>query len=46
MTDVRELKRQLALRHPEIGFQAWYVFRDADGKFTGWKNLVAGPLIG
>jgi hypothetical protein len=46
MADVTELKRQLSIRHPDAGFQAWYVARDADGKFTVWKNLIAGPVIG
>lgn len=43
---VTELQRQLALRHPEMNFQAWYVARDASGRFTEWTNLIAGPVIG
>lgn len=44
--DVTELKRELALRHPKVGFQAWYIARDTSGKFTEWRNLIAGPPIG
>lgn len=44
--DATELKQQLALRHPKVRFQAWYVARDASGQFTVWKNLIAGPPIG
>lgn len=46
MADVTELKRQLSIRHPTVGFQAWYVSRNANRQFTEWKNLVAGPPIG
>lgn len=45
MADVKELKRQLSIRHPDASFQAWYVARDASGHFTKWKNLVPGPII-
>lgn len=45
MIVVTELKRQLALRHPDIAFQAWYVARNAQGQFTDWKNLISGPVI-
>ncbi|MGH7066673.1 MAG: hypothetical protein ACREFO_15870 [Acetobacteraceae bacterium] len=44
--DVTELKRELTLRHPNVRFQAWYVARDESGKFTVWKNLIAGQPIG
>lgn len=46
MKDVTQLKQELALRHPKIGFQAWYIGRDPAGKFTTWQNLIAGPPIG
>jgi len=46
LKDATELKRQLALRHPKVNFQAWYVARDKCGNFTEWRNLVAGPPIG
>jgi carbonic anhydrase len=45
MDDVTELKRQLSIRHPDAGFQAWYVARDSAGTFTEWKNLIPGPVI-
>lgn len=44
--DATELQRELGRRHPKLHFQAWYVARDASGKFSEWKNLVAGPPIG
>ncbi|MGH7101270.1 MAG: hypothetical protein ACREFJ_02650 [Acetobacteraceae bacterium] len=46
MKDVTELKHELALRHPKVRFQAWYIARDRAGKFTTWHNLIAGPPIG
>lgn len=46
MAVLTEFKRQLSIRHPTVGFQAWYVARDAAGRFTEWKNLIAGPIIG
>jgi hypothetical protein len=46
MADVTELRRQLSIRHPTVGFQAWYVSRNSNRQFTEWKNLVAGPPIG
>ncbi|MGH7119975.1 MAG: hypothetical protein ACREFP_13450 [Acetobacteraceae bacterium] len=46
LKDAKELQRELGLRHSKLRFQAWYVSRDASGKFTEWKNLVAGPPIG
>ena len=46
MADVTELKRQLSIRHPDVGFQAWYIAQDSGGQFTVWKTLIAGPLIG
>lgn len=45
MVDVTELKRELAIRHPDIALQAWFVARDAAGDFTKWKSLIAGPVI-
>ncbi len=45
MADVTELKRVLAIRHPDANFQAWYVARDSAGRFTEWKNLIPGPVI-
>jgi carbonic anhydrase len=45
MIVVTELKRQLALRHPDMAFQAWYVARNAAGRFTEWKSLIPGPVI-
>lgn len=45
MNDVTELKRELGLRHPDIAFQAWYVARNAEGRFSEWKVLIAGPVI-
>lgn len=46
LKDAKELQRELGLRHPKLRFQAWYIARDAGGKFTEWRNLVAGPPIG
>ncbi len=46
LADVTELKRQLSIRHPDAGFQAWYVSRDSAGRFTEWKALIPGPIIG
>ncbi|HUA76910.1 MAG TPA: hypothetical protein VMA86_04510, partial [Acetobacteraceae bacterium] len=45
MAAVTELKRELSIRHPDAGFQAWYVARDSAGRFTEWKTLIAGPVI-
>jgi carbonic anhydrase len=45
MADVTALKRELAIRHKGVAFQAWYVARDAAGSFTMWKNLIPGPVI-
>ncbi|HUC16680.1 MAG TPA: hypothetical protein VMA37_03215 [Acetobacteraceae bacterium] len=42
---VAELQRALSFRHPEIGFQAWYLARDSAGRFTEWTNLIAGLVI-
>lgn len=44
--DVAALKRELSIRHPEVGFQAWFLGRDSAGRFTAWQNLIAGPVIG
>jgi hypothetical protein len=44
--DTRALQAELARRHPEIGYQAWYLSRDHDGRFTRWQSLIAGPVIG
>lgn len=46
MADVKALQQELAVRHPDLAFQAWYVDRDSSGAFTVWRNLVAGPVIG
>ncbi|HWA81686.1 MAG TPA: hypothetical protein VG848_15415 [Acetobacteraceae bacterium] len=45
MDAATELKHELMLRHPDAGFQAWYVSRDSAGKFTEWKILIPGPVI-
>ena len=45
MADVTELKRELSIRHPDVNFQAWFVARDFDGRFTKWRNLIPGPVI-
>jgi carbonic anhydrase len=36
---------ELAFRHPDLDYQAWFVDRDANGRFNQWKTLVAGPEI-
>lgn len=45
MAVVTELQAQLLLRHPDINYQAWFVGRDAAGRFTTWKDLIRGPII-
>lgn len=45
LADTKALQRELAVRHPEMGFQAWFVDRDEQGAFTRWRNLVTGPAI-
>lgn len=45
LVNAKRLHEELAVRHPELGFQAWYVYRDYQGAFTQWKALVEGPLI-
>ena len=45
LADAKRLKDELALRHPDLGYQAWFVDRDAGGRFNQWKTLVAGPEI-
>jgi hypothetical protein len=42
---VTKLRETLLLRHPDIGFQAWYLARDPAGRFTEWTNLIPGPVI-
>ncbi|MDE2515542.1 MAG: hypothetical protein KGL12_05920 [Rhodospirillales bacterium] len=44
--DVAALQRELSIRHPDAGFQAWFLGRDGAGRFTAWQNLIAGPVIG
>ena len=39
------LKEELELRHPDLDYQAWFIDRDAAGRFNQWKVLVAGPEI-
>lgn len=43
--DARVLQQELRKRHPELGFQAHFVRRDAHGAFTRWTTLVEGPVI-
>jgi carbonic anhydrase len=45
LADTTRLKQELATRHPDLDYQAWFVDRDADGRFNQWKVLVAGPEI-
>jgi carbonic anhydrase len=45
LADVKKLKEELAVRHPDLAFQAWFVDRDANGRFNQWKTLLAGPEI-
>ncbi len=45
LADAKRLKEELAIRHPDLDYQAWFVDRDATGQFNQWKNLVAGPEI-
>jgi hypothetical protein len=45
LADAKELKEELAVRHPDLDYQAWFIDRDADGRFNQWKVLVAGPEI-
>jgi carbonic anhydrase len=45
LADARRLQEELAVRHPDLDYQAWFVDRDADGRFNQWKVLVAGPEI-
>jgi carbonic anhydrase len=43
--DSRQLREELARRHPELAFQAYLVRRDTHGAFTRWTTLVAGKVI-
>jgi carbonic anhydrase len=45
LADARKLKEELEVRHPDLDYQAWFVDRDASGRFNQWKTLVAGPEI-
>jgi len=45
MADAKRLKEELAVRHPDMDLQAWFIHRDAQGAFTQWKSLIAGPVI-
>ncbi|HME20081.1 MAG TPA: hypothetical protein VKI44_01725 [Acetobacteraceae bacterium] len=45
LADAKKLKEELALRHPDLDYQAWFVDRDTNGRFNQWKVLVAGPEI-
>jgi hypothetical protein len=45
LADAKRLKEELALRHPDLDYQAWFIDRDAGGRFNQWKVLVAGPEI-
>lgn len=42
---VKRLQDELAVHHPDLDYQAWFVHRDAQGKFTQWKSLIDGPVI-
>lgn len=45
LADSKKLKEELAVRHPDLDFQAWFVDRDGSGRFNQWKSLVAGQEI-
>jgi carbonic anhydrase len=45
LADARKLKEELEVHHPDLDYQAWFVDRDANGRFNQWKTLVAGPEI-
>jgi len=45
LADAKRLKEELELRHPDLDYQAWFIDRDAAGRFNQWKVLVAGPEI-
>ena len=45
LADAKRLKEELAIRHPDLDYQAWFIDRDASGRFNQWKTLVAGPEI-
>jgi hypothetical protein len=45
LADAKRLKEELAIRHPDLDYQAWFIDRDAGGRFNQWKALVAGPEI-
>ena len=46
LADAMRSKEELAYRHPDLDYQAWFVDRDPAGRFSKWKTLVAGPEIG
>ncbi len=41
----KRLADELAVRHPDVALQAWYVSRDENKAFTQWQALVEGPVI-
>ena len=43
--DAKRLGDELAVRHPDVALQAWYVSRDDQKAFTQWHPLVEGPVI-
>jgi carbonic anhydrase len=45
LADAKRLREELAFRHPDLDYQAWFVDRDANGLFNQWQTLVAGPEI-
>jgi hypothetical protein len=45
LADAQKLKEELAIRHPDLDYQAWFVDRDSNGRFNKWKTLAAGPEI-
>jgi len=46
LADAMRSKEELAYRHPDLDYQAWFVDRDPAGRFSKWTTLVAGPEIG
>jgi carbonic anhydrase len=45
MADAKRLQEELAVRHPDMDLQVWFIDRDAQGSFTQWKSLIPGPVI-
>ena len=45
LADMKRLRDELAVRHPDVDLQGWFIGRDAQGAFTQWQSLVAGPVI-